>query len=144
VLSLLANHGHQFPLHLELIRRVFRLDDRLFMRDEGIIGAIADTGLSGDTGWGARVLGPPLHMLWIIEPTRIEGRRNHGHQELGSAEGVSGSGHGVGLEGGPGDLGHASIILHDPIADLVPDLKATPLHTLSLLAEIHRLQHVCV
>src|SRR6266700_4625309 len=77
-----------------------------------------------------------LDVRWIIEPTRIEGRRDHGHQELDGAQGVGGCGHGVGLEGGAGDLDHAYIVLHDPIADLVPDLKATPFHTLSLLVEI--------
>src|SRR2546427_9750553 len=77
-----------------------------------------------------------LHMFWIVQPTRIEGRWDHGHQEFYLAQGIGDCGHGVGLEGGPGDLGHAYIVLHDSIADLVPDLKATPLHTLSLLVEI--------
>src|SRR5437660_1430222 len=109
------------------------------MRDEGIVGAVADAGLSGDTGRGARVLGPPLDVLWIIQPTRIEGRRDHGHQEFYLAQGIGSGGHGVGLEGGPGDRGHARLVLHNPIADPIPDLKATPFHTLSLLAEIGRL-----
>src|SRR6266511_1925297 len=42
VLGRLANHCHQFPLDLEFIRRVFVLDDVLLMRDEGIIGPVAD------------------------------------------------------------------------------------------------------
>src|SRR6266705_1060174 len=71
----------------------------------------------------------PLDMRWIIEPTRIEGRRDHGTQELDGAQGVGGCGHGVGLEGGTGDLSHTRLVLHDPIADPVPDLRATPLHT---------------
>jgi len=33
------------------------------------------------------------------------------------------------------------LILYDPIADLVPDLKATPLHTLALLVRRWRLEH---
>src|SRR6266496_3071749 len=107
------------------------------MRDEGVVGAVAYAGLGGDAGWGARVLGPPLDMFWIIEPTRIEGRRDHGHQEFDRTQGIGGCGYGIGLEGGPGDLGHAYIVLHDPIAGLVPNLKATPLHTLSLLVEIY-------
>src|SRR5262249_22986855 len=57
-------------------------------------------------------------------------------QELDGTQGIGGCGHGVGLEGSPGDLGHAYIVLHNPIADLVPNLEATPLHTLSLLVEI--------
>src|SRR5499427_8859686 len=53
--GLLADHGHQFPLYLELIRRVFGFDDVLLIRDEGIVGTIADAWLGGDAGWGARV-----------------------------------------------------------------------------------------
>src|SRR5215510_10442374 len=49
--GLLADHGHQFPLHLELVRRVFGFDDVLFMRDEGVVGAVAYTRLGGHTGW---------------------------------------------------------------------------------------------
>jgi hypothetical protein len=41
------------------------------MRDEGVGSAVPDAGLCGDAGWGARVLGPPLDMCWIIEPARI-------------------------------------------------------------------------
>jgi hypothetical protein len=136
VLGLFADHRHQFPLHLELVCRVFGFDDVLFMRDEGIGGAVADAGLCGDAGRGARVLGPPLDVFWIIQATRIEGRRDHGHQELDGAQRVGGCGHGVGLEGSPGDLDHARLVLHNPIADLVSDLKATPLHILSLLVAI--------
>src|SRR5207302_10718760 len=77
--------------------------------------------------------------VWIIQPTRIEGRWDHGHQEFYLAQGIGSGGHGVGLEGGPGDRGHARLVLHNPIADPIPDLKATPFHTLSLLAEIGRL-----
>src|SRR5262249_22515213 len=115
-------------LHLELVRRVFGFDDVLFMRDEGIVGTVAYAGLGSDAGWGARVLGPPLHMFWIIQPTRIEGRRNHRHQELDGTQGVGGCGHSEGLEGGHGDIGHTRPAPHNPIADLVPDLKATPFH----------------
>src|SRR5882724_4364918 len=111
------------------------------MRDEGIVGAVAYAGLCGDAGWSARVLCPPLDVLGIIEPTCIESRWDHGYQELDCAQGVGGCGHGVGLEGGTGDRGHARLVLHDPIANLLPDPKATPLHTRFLLAPIGGLDH---
>src|SRR5262249_8196598 len=60
------------------------------------------------------------------------GRRDHGHQKFYLAQGIGGCGHGVDVKGTPRDLDHAYIVLHDPIADLVPDLKATPLHNLPL------------
>src|SRR5215831_8042565 len=126
--GLFADHRYQFPLYLELIRCVFGFDDVLFMRDEGVIGTISDAWFGGGAGWGARVLRPPLDMFWIIEPTRIEGWWDHGHQEFYLVQGVGGCGHSVGLEGGAGDLGHAYSVLHNPIADFVPDLKATPFH----------------
>src|SRR2546428_8799530 len=72
------------------------------MRDEGIGGTVANAGLGGDAGWGARVLGPPLHMVWIIQPTRIEGRRDHGHQEFYLAQGIGSGGHRVRRRRGPG------------------------------------------
>jgi hypothetical protein len=133
VLGLLTDHGHQSSLHLELVRGVFGFDDVLVMRDEGIIGAVADAGLCGDAGWSARVLGPPLDMFWIIQPTRIEGRRDHGHQELDGPQGIGGCGHGVGLKGSSGDLNHVRLVLHNPIANLIPDLKATPSPNITLM-----------
>ena len=82
VLRLLADHRDELAFVLHALGRVRRDHDRLAMRDQRIVGAIADIGGGRQIGLLAALFRRLDDVLGVIEPGAVEGARLDRHQQL--------------------------------------------------------------
>src|SRR6266852_84639 len=85
MLDLLADHSDQLALVLHEFARILRDHDVLAMRDERVVGAIADIGVGRQLGLLAALFRHLGHVLGVIEPGRVEGFGDHRHEEFARA-----------------------------------------------------------
>src|SRR6185503_4835639 len=96
--------------------------------DQRVVGAIAHVGVGRELRLHAAPLGHLGHVLAIVHAGRVEGGRDHRHQELHPAQTDRGGRARVGgLEGTARDLGHGGV-LDDAVGDRAARLEATPFH----------------
>src|SRR5229473_8190168 len=86
MLDLLADHSDQLALVLHEFARILRDHDVLAMRNERVVGAIADIGVGRQLGLLAALLRHLGHVLGVVEPGRVKCFRDHRHEEFDCAE----------------------------------------------------------
>ena len=86
VAAALAEHRDQLALVLELLAGIARLHDILLMRDQRIVGAIADVGARRIGGLGAALCRHAIDVIAIVHADAEEGARDHRQFELHARE----------------------------------------------------------
>ena len=86
MLCLGADDRDEFGFVLHELAGVFRDDDRLAMRNEGVVGAVADIGLFRQFRLAAELFCRLGDVLGIIEAGRIERLRHDRHEEFDVVE----------------------------------------------------------